>query len=81
MTRKVCVVVFSRANYGRIKSFLRATQNRNDLDLQLIVGASALLYRFGSVIDVIRDDGFNPNSIVHSIVEAKHPLLWLNLQA
>ena len=73
MTRKVCVVVFSRANYGRIKSFLRATQNRNDLDLQLIVGASALLYRFGSVIDVIRDDGFNPNSIVHSIVEGETP--------
>ena len=52
---------------------MRATQNRNDLDLQLIVGASALLYRFGSVIDVIRDDGFNPNSIVHSIVEGETP--------
>lgn len=73
MTRKVCVVVFSRANYGRIKSFLCATRDHANLELQLIVGASALLYRFGSVIDVIKEDGFKPNSIVYSIVEGETP--------
>ena len=52
--RKVCVVINSRANYGRIKSFLRAAQNHSGLELQLIAGASALLYRFGSAIDVMR---------------------------
>jgi len=73
MTRKVCVVVFSRANYGRIKSFLRAAQNHPDLELQLIVGASALLYRFGEVINIIRSDGFSPNATVHSILEGDTP--------
>ncbi|WP_020508169.1 UDP-N-acetylglucosamine 2-epimerase [Lamprocystis purpurea] len=73
MTRKVCVVVNSRANYGRIKSFLRAAQEHPDLELQLIVGASALLYRFGEVIKVMRADGFEPNSVVHSIVEGETP--------
>jgi UDP-hydrolysing UDP-N-acetyl-D-glucosamine 2-epimerase len=68
------VVVNSRANYGRIKSFLRAVQSHPDLDLQLIVGASALLYRFGSVIDVIRHDGFEPDAIVHSVVEGETPV-------
>ena len=52
--RKVCVVVNSRANYGRIKSFLRAAMDHLDLELQLIVGASALLYRFGSAIGSFR---------------------------
>jgi len=73
MTRKVCVVVFSRANYGRIKSFLRAAQDHPQLELQLIVGASALLYRFGEVINIIRSDGFEPNSVVHSILEGETP--------
>lgn len=73
MTRKVCVVVFSRANYGRIKSFLRAAQSHPSLELQLIVGASALLYRFGEVIKIMRADGFEPNSVVHSIVEGENP--------
>lgn len=73
MTRKVCVVVFSRANYGRIKSFLRAAQQHPGLELQLIVGASALLYRFGEVIKIMRADGFEPNSVVYSIVEGETP--------
>jgi UDP-hydrolysing UDP-N-acetyl-D-glucosamine 2-epimerase len=72
--RKVCVVINSRANYGRIKSFLRAAQNHQGLELQLVAGASALLYRFGSAIDVMRRDGFEPDAIVHSIVEGETPI-------
>jgi UDP-hydrolysing UDP-N-acetyl-D-glucosamine 2-epimerase len=71
--RKVCVVVNSRANYGRIKSFLRAAQDHPALQLQLVVGASALLYRFGAAIDVMQQDGFKPDAIVHSIVEGETP--------
>ena len=36
-----------------------------DLQLQLIVGASALLDRFGSVVDVIEADGFTPDARRH----------------
>lgn len=72
--RKVCVVVNSRANYGRIKSFLRAARNHPALELQLIVGASALLYRFGSAIEIMRHDGFEPDAVVHSIVEGETPV-------
>ena len=72
--RKVCVVVNSRANYGRIKSFMLAAQNHAGLELQLIAGASALLYRFGSAIDLMRRDGFEPDAIVHSIVEGETPI-------
>jgi GDP/UDP-N,N'-diacetylbacillosamine 2-epimerase (hydrolysing) len=72
--RKVCVVVNSRANYGRIKSLLRAAMGHPDLELQLIVGASALLYRFGSAIDIIRGDGFEPQAIVHSVVDGETPV-------
>jgi UDP-hydrolysing UDP-N-acetyl-D-glucosamine 2-epimerase len=71
--KKICVVVNSRANYGRIKSFLTAVQNHPNLELQLIVGASAMLYRFGSAIDIIREDGFEPISVVYSIVEGETP--------
>ena len=72
--RKVCVVVNSRANYGRIKSFLQAAREHRGLHLQLIIGASALLYRYGAAIDVIRSDGFEPDAVVHSIVEGETPV-------
>jgi UDP-hydrolysing UDP-N-acetyl-D-glucosamine 2-epimerase len=73
MKRKICVVVHSRANYGRIKSVMRAINNHSNLELQLLVGSSALLYRFGSVIDIIRGDGFKENAVVHSILEGETP--------
>lgn len=71
--RNICVVVNSRANYGRIKSVLDAVQNHPALELQLIVGASALLWRFGNVSEQIRADGFEPRAVVYSIVEGENP--------
>jgi UDP-N-acetylglucosamine 2-epimerase len=56
--RKVCVVVNSRANYGRIKSVLSAVKAHPDLELNLIVGASALLWRFGNVAEQIKADRY-----------------------
>jgi UDP-hydrolysing UDP-N-acetyl-D-glucosamine 2-epimerase len=71
--RKVCVVVASRSNYGRIKSVLTAIRDHPDLQLQLVVGASALLHRFGKVIDVIQQDGFKVDATVYFIVEGENP--------
>jgi UDP-hydrolysing UDP-N-acetyl-D-glucosamine 2-epimerase len=71
--RKVCIVVNSRANYGRIKSVMRAVRRHPNLELQLVVGASALLYRFGSAIDVIRADGFEPVATCHMVIEGNTP--------
>jgi UDP-hydrolysing UDP-N-acetyl-D-glucosamine 2-epimerase len=71
--RKVCIVVFSRANYGRIKSVLAAVKAHPDLELQLVVGASALLQRFGNARSVMENDGFEPSATVHTIVEGETP--------
>ena len=72
--RKVCIIVNSRANYARIYSVLRAIQNHKNLKLQLVVGASALLYRFGKVIDRIEKDGFKPVAKLYSIIEGENPV-------
>jgi len=71
--RKICVVVNSRANYGRIKSVLKGICKHPDLELSLIVGASALLHRFGNVQEVIESDGFKINERVYLIVEGENP--------
>ena len=72
--RKICVVVGSRANYSSIKSAMRAIQAHPDLELQLVVGASALLDRFGSVVEVIEADGFKPDAKVNMIIEGETPM-------
>jgi UDP-hydrolysing UDP-N-acetyl-D-glucosamine 2-epimerase len=52
---------------------MRAIVDHPDLQLQLVVGASALLDRFGSVVDVIEADGFTPDAKVAMIVEGETP--------
>jgi GDP/UDP-N,N'-diacetylbacillosamine 2-epimerase (hydrolysing) len=71
--KKICVVIGSRANYGRIKTVMSAVRDHPDLELQLIVGASALLWRYGQAIDVIERDGFTAAAKVYSIVEGENP--------
>ena len=70
--KNICVVVNSRANYGRVKSLLKEIKKNKKLNLQLVVGASALLYRFGSVDNIIKKDGFKILANVHSIVEGEN---------
>lgn len=68
---KVCVVVASRANYGRVKYVLKALQASTSIDLQIIVGASMLLDRFGKAINIMREDGFEPDKSVYYTVEGE----------
>jgi UDP-hydrolysing UDP-N-acetyl-D-glucosamine 2-epimerase len=71
--KRVCVVVGSRANYSSIKSAMRAVRDHPKLRLQLVVGASALLDRYGTVVDVIEEDGFEPDEKVFMLIEGETP--------
>ena len=73
MKKKICVVVINRANYGRIKSVMKAIEGCNDLELQVVAGASLLLERFGNAVDVIKRDGFNINETLYMIIEGQNP--------
>ncbi len=71
--KKICVVIGSRANYSSIKSAMRAIDDHPDLELQVVVGASAILERYGSVVALIEKDGFKPQAKVHMLIEGETP--------
>lgn len=70
--KKICVVVASRANYGRVKYLMKAIKAHSQLELILIVGASALLDRFGNITKIIENDGFKINRSIHYIIEGEN---------
>lgn len=72
MKRKVCVVITARPSYARVKTVLEAVRDHPGLELRLVVGASALLERYGPVVDVIRADGFTPDEIVYMVIEGEN---------
>lgn len=72
MNRKICVTVTARPSYSRIKTALKAIQEHPDLELQLVVAASALLDRYGSVVDYIEQDGFDISARVFMVLEGEN---------
>jgi len=72
MTRKVCVVVTARPSYSRIRSVLEAIREHPDLELQLVVAASALLDRYGNAQRVIEEEGFKIDRRVYMIMEGEN---------
>ena len=74
MPRKVCVVITARPSYSRVRSLLRAIDQHPELQLQLVVAASALLERYGSVHEVIEKEGFRIDRRVYNIFEGENLL-------
>src|SRR6056297_721409 len=70
--RKICVVVTARPSYSRIKTALKAIDEHPDLELQLVVAASALLERYGSAVNYIEKDGFQITSKVFNVLEGEN---------
>ncbi len=67
--RKICVVVTARPSYSRIKSALQAIREHPELELQLVVAASALLGRYGTAANVMLEDGFDIKAKVYNVLE------------
>ncbi|MFT5640026.1 MAG: UDP-hydrolyzing UDP-N-acetyl-D-glucosamine 2-epimerase [Cyclobacteriaceae bacterium] len=68
--KKVCVVITARASYSRIRSALHAINKHADLELQLVVAASALIDRYGGAVEIMEKDGFEIKAKVHNVVES-----------
>jgi len=72
MKRKVCVVVTARPSYSRVKTALLAIQDHPQLELQLVVAASALLDRYGSAVNIIEKDGLPISAKVFNVLEGEN---------
>jgi UDP-hydrolysing UDP-N-acetyl-D-glucosamine 2-epimerase len=70
--RKICVVVTARPSYSRIKTAIKAIQEHPDLELQLVVAASALLDRYGTAVNYIEKDGFPIVAKVFNVLEGEN---------
>ncbi|MBK8954390.1 MAG: UDP-N-acetylglucosamine 2-epimerase (hydrolyzing) [Saprospiraceae bacterium] len=73
--RNICVVITARPSYSRVKTALEAIQQHPELNLQLVVAASALLDRYGNAFRYIEEDGFKIEAKVFNVLEGE------NLQA
>lgn len=70
--RKIAVVVTARPSYSRIKTAIKAIHDHPDLELQLVVAASALLDRYGTAVKYMEKDGFPIAARVFNVLEGEN---------
>ena len=81
LKKKVCVAVFSRANYGSIKKVLEELKKSKKIELQILVGASANIEKFGLISETIRKDKFKINDEIFFLVEGHTPITMVKTTA
>src|SRR3989344_3849073 len=67
--RKVCFVITNRVHYARQKLLLEHLRGHPALELQLVVGGSALLSRHSDTLSLIEQDGFDPADKLYMVIE------------
>lgn len=72
--RKICFIITSKIHYGRSKMILKEIQNHPDLELQIIVGASAILPTYGDILAIMERDGFPYNAKITMTFEGGTPV-------
>ncbi len=71
--RKICVFIGGRANYSSIKSAMQAIQKHPELELQVVLGGSGLVDKFGNLEKILTADGFKIDEKVYMQVEGDKP--------
>jgi len=67
--RKICFVITSGIHYGRSKLILEKLRARSDVELQIVVAASAILPQYSDVLSVLEADGYRPNAKITMVLE------------
>jgi UDP-hydrolysing UDP-N-acetyl-D-glucosamine 2-epimerase len=71
--KKVCVFTGSRANYSSTRAIMKAIQANPELQLQTVIGAAAILDRYGNIESMMKSDGFTIDAKFHMIIEGETP--------
>ncbi len=74
MTRRICVVTGSRAEYGLLYWLMREIQGNPALDLQLVVTGMHLSPEFGLTFQSVENDGFHIDAKVEMLLSSDTPV-------
>ena len=67
--KKIVLVVFSRANYSTIKGILAEIKKDKKIKYILIVGSSAIIDKYGSILKIIKNDGYKAHYLLQNQIE------------
>ena len=72
--KKILIFLGSRANYASIKSVLKHINLNKKLKLTIVIGASAVIPKYGNLEAILLKDGFKIDKKLFFLIEGESPL-------
>jgi UDP-hydrolysing UDP-N-acetyl-D-glucosamine 2-epimerase len=72
--KKILICITARPSYSRIRSAILALQKKDNTDVSVLASGSALLERYGRVVDLIRADGIDVIDELYTFVEGNESI-------
>lgn len=72
--KRILICITARPSYSRIRSAILALQAKGNVDVSVLASGSALLDRYGRVVDLIRADGIEVVDELYTFVEGNEAI-------
>lgn len=72
--KRILICITARPSYSRIRSVILALQAKSNVDVSVLASGSALLDRYGRVVDLIRADGIDVVEELYTFVEGNEAI-------
>lgn len=72
--KKILICITARPSYSRIRTAILALKEKNNVDVSVLASGSALLDRYGRVVDLIRADGIDVVDELYTFVEGNEAI-------
>jgi UDP-hydrolysing UDP-N-acetyl-D-glucosamine 2-epimerase len=66
---RIVVVITARPSYSRVKTFISLLNSDNRIELLVVASAGSLIEKYGAVVNLIKNDGFNVVAELNNVLE------------
>ena len=74
MSTHVAICLTSRGNYARTGTLLHALDNDPDTELDIIVAGASMIRKYGTLSELLREDGLEIERELHNVLEGGTPV-------
>jgi UDP-hydrolysing UDP-N-acetyl-D-glucosamine 2-epimerase len=74
MTKHVAICLTSRGNYARTGTILHELDENPDVDLDIIIGGASVVRKYGTLTEMLVEDGLEVTDTFHNVIEGGKPI-------
>jgi UDP-hydrolysing UDP-N-acetyl-D-glucosamine 2-epimerase len=74
MTKHVAICLTSRGNYARTGTILHELKDNREVDLSIIVGGASVVRKYGTLTEMLEEDGLEVANTFHNVIEGGKPI-------